>query len=712
MSRMYSSSENPINFAKKELLDMSSQVEEEILGKNGEKIKKKMEKITQFLSQNQATDHDLNILCEIVAVFWSYEKIAEVTTILTCIEETQHTIRSLTPSKNNFIVGKIKFCKGCMEAYNGNFQQALLVFQELIPIIQDKNLLALIMINSGIIHTISGDNEKAIEIYNECLQLFEELNDSIGISLIYNHLGILDINSGKYDEAMIYFRKSMGIREEQNVKVLLIPAYNNVGEVYRTWGEMDTALTFYQKGLKLSQHYENHKKILVGELKNYEWILEPWSFGAINIIKAMENQKSILLFNLGLIYQSKGDYSQAFSNFQQTLTLDEKVGEEQSSVETLFQLIFLTCENGYYNEAIVYFREIEKLYIHNKNNSNIISQYYLVSNALILRSKENIKAFAESLDILEEIRSQDIISLDLKRYALTFLMEAYLTELKLFNNPKIFKKAYDLASDIEQLAWEEKSTILLLYMKQIKAKLAFIQENFSKFREYLEIGFQTAQNMKFWSFAGYFHHELQYLDQMEQKWQTQDKPKLSFKERIEIAKLDLIISHISRNQIVNITQFPAYALNEIRSVLFKMADVGPIPVIAEPLSDFLSKENTQTELNQVLLQKLALFYTVALGQGNSPNYGLYGPLPIPDYPGYVALAYSFKISDRNAKDHRMKGTTFAILSFLIPEAFIPFFTERPQIVEYLDHFILKLSDISDITMEWFHTVKQKIIELQ
>ena len=651
-------------------------------------------------------------LCDIITLLWSYEKIQEVSKLLNKVEEI---FSSNSREYNDFtsqIFAKVIFYRGCVDASKGNFNEAYLLFEKALNISLDSELNALISINIGILLSISGKNRIAQDKYNEALRIFKKFKNPVGISLVYNHLGTINLNLREYDDAMINFRKSMGIREKQNCLVLLIPVYNNVGEVYRIWGEIDTALKYYQQGLKITQQYENHKKKLVNELSGFEWLLEPWSYGTINLVKAMENHKTILLFNLGLIYHSKGDYSKAFSHFQQTLLLDRKVKDNQVTVETLFHLIFLACENGYHGEATSFFDEIQKIYISNKNNSTLISEYYLVSNALILRSKENIRDFAESIEILEEIRTQDIISSDLKRYALTFLMEAYLTELRLFNNPISFKKAYDLASEIESLAWKEKSTLLLLFMNQIKAKLAYIQMKYDESKNFLEAGLEIAQNKGFWQFAGYFFHELQELISQQKTHELEDHVKISLKERIEVAKLDVIISHISQNQIVNIVEFPSYAMNVIKGVLFEMSDLGPIPVISENLEDLLPLKQTTNELQSVLLQKLALLYTISIGQGNTPNYGLYGPLPIPDYPGYVALTYSFKIRDKKIKDIRMKEKTFAILSFLMPEIFTAFFAERDLITDYLNDFLGELNDIEEITSLWISEIKQKIIELK
>ena len=710
MSQNHSFGKNQREISNQRLENLKSHLEEYIFTKNETQITEEMvyiNNITHFLENSEAA---LNNFCDIATIFWSYERTQEVRKILNNIEEIL-TVKN-DPDIERRYLAKIKFCWGCLEAFLGNLDVAHELFNIAYEKSKDLQLKALILINSGILHSMSGNINIAQNKYQESLLLFEKLQNPTGISLVLNHLGSLDLNLGRFDDAMIHFRKSVGIREEQDLHVLLIPVLNNVGEVYRIWGEIDTALSYYQRSLKIQQEYDDKKAELVHELHGFEWTLEPWSYGTINIIKALENHKAILLFNLGLIYQSKGDFSKAFSYFQQSLEIDKQVEENQVTVETLFQLIFLACENGYCGEAIAYFDEIQRIYLENKNSSILISQYYLVSNALILRSNENIKDYAESLEILEEIRTQKIISQDLKRYTLTFLMEGYLTELKLFNNPKIFKKAHNLASELEELAWEEKSTILLLFIKQIRAKLAFIQDKLPQSRNFLETGLEIAKTKKYWQFAGLFFHELSILTQHEKLLINEERGKVSMGERIAIAKLDVIISHISQNQIANITEFPDYALETIKGMLFEMSDLGPIPVISERVEELLPMDRSNETLNAVLLQKLALLYTIAIGQGNSPNYGLYGPLPIPDYSGYVALTYSFKIHDQKIQDARMKEKTFAVLCFLMPEEFVPFFSERDQIIQHLDEAILDLTEIGEITLNWIRGVKQKIIELK
>ncbi len=659
---------------------------------------------------NHPIKNRIDYLFKIVNYLWIYEKIDQMVNLLIKIEKILNNvnldaIKCYSNEELNQKIAILNFMKGCSHAINSNFRNAESLFKKSLEICTDQHLKAIILNNIGSVMELLEKSDESITYYRKSLDVFKKLDDSMAVSILYNNLTTLNIEARDFDNGMVLGRHASEIQKELPNNIVLILIYNNLGQIYRVWGENDTASVYYGKALDFYHEIQKKKSEIDMKIKNYEWILLPWYFNIINFKNTIKYQSSLILFRLALIQQSQGNFNKAFDFLKKSYEMDEIFGFDNKKAQTLFQLVYLLTENKDLEESFPYFERLQELYVNSSQNIgiNYISYYFLLSKALILRGKENIKAFAESLDILEELHTQkERISFNLTRYTLLFLMEAYLKELQLFDNKKIFRKANLLVSEIEKLAWQEKSNQFLVHTKYIKAKLALIQSKFKKAKELLEIGYTIAKNKNLWVYAGNIYGELKKLENIGETWNDSNFKNLTISERIRLSNLDVAITNVSQNKFDQLTQFPDFVLENIKIALFKMGDEGPLPVLSEEL-DFGDKNND-------ILHKLALFYIMVLGQGNSPNFGFYGPLPIPDIPSHIALAYTFTIGDRQIMDPRMRKGTFAILSFIMPESFVQFFTNRDDITQKIKQRLLNFKDIHNIDLQILRSIKLYFLE--
>ncbi|MFX0116528.1 MAG: hypothetical protein ACFFB3_18410 [Candidatus Hodarchaeota archaeon] len=133
-----------------------------------------------------------------------------------------------------------------------------------------------------------------------------------------------------------------------------------------------------------------------------------------------------------------------------------------------------------------------------------------------------------------------------------------------------------------------------------------------------------------------------------------------------------------------------------------MDSKGPRVVTAErlPLAD---------DVEQTIFLKMGIYYITALGQGNTPKMGLYGPLPAPELEDYMSMVFSFIINDRSCTDPRTKGKTYAFIVMTIPEGLVHLFSNRGAVSKSCKDMLIGVTDIRDIGLNMLKRLKHRIL---
>ena len=138
---------------------------------------------------------------------------------------------------------------------------------------------------------------------------------------------------------------------------------------------------------------------------------------------------------------------------------------------------------------------------------------------------------------------------------------------------------------------------------------------------------------------------------------------------------------------------------------FKMTQAGPMCV-----------SQTVENSDQVLLLKMAIFYSTTLGQGDSAHTGLFGPVPIPEskdnekYNLVQSILFSFEMDDKNHHDPRAKGKNFCFFVITIPEEILFQFNNKNIIIRLFHDEISGLSDVQDINNNFVQNLKIELLK--
>lgn len=161
---------------------------------------------------------------------------------------------------------------------------------------------------------------------------------------------------------------------------------------------------------------------------------------------------------------------------------------------------------------------------------------------------------------------------------------------------------------------------------------------------------------------------------------------------------------INENIIQSFENYFKDVKNIIQLYLFKMMPEGPNCV-----------SQTDYPKDDILLLKMAIFYSTTLGMGTDSHTGLFGPLPIPEskdtkYNNLQSLIFSFKMADKKHHDPRAKGINFCFIVITIAEDFIYQFNNHNALIRFFSSQLDQVKDIDEITTEYLHKLKKDMLQ--
>jgi tetratricopeptide (TPR) repeat protein len=104
--------------------------------------------------------------------------------------------------------------------------------------------------NLGNVAVERGELQTAAEFYHSSGQLYERLEDIVGLADLHSNLGIIHRRSGRWDEALAEYEAALVLRERIGHLLGIGTCHNNIAEVHRTRGEPAQAIPAYQRAIE------------------------------------------------------------------------------------------------------------------------------------------------------------------------------------------------------------------------------------------------------------------------------------------------------------------------------------------------------------------------------------------------------------------------------------------------------------------------------
>lgn len=178
-----------------------------------------------------------------------------------------------------------------------------------------------------------------------------------------------------------------------------------------------------------------------------------------------------------------------------------------------------------------------------------------------------------------------------------------------------------------------------------------------------------------------------------------------------VNKLVFIFTDLQQSEemIRQINELKKYSRSVMVISAFKVGEHGP-EILSFEQSDLFDEET---------LMKMAIFFSVSLGQGDLIHSGIYGPLPIPMISSrndekYVSLIYSFIIADENNMDVRANKHSYSLITINIPEKIVDVFNKRRILASLFEQALLdhNIQEITEIDEEFLLKVKERVLNME
>lgn len=178
--------------------------------------------------------------------------------ILFCAACKQNNSAPVDTNKTKLQISEIynETDRGNEQWIMGNYQEALRYFTEAYKKVKqsgDKQAMATLLNNLGLVHWRLADNEAAMECYNESAQLAEEMGLKRLLGLTHTNRALILKEQRFFKEAFEHNNKAIELFLELNEPRDLAIAYNNQGQIYRFSDQFDSALKYYELSLKVCQ---------------------------------------------------------------------------------------------------------------------------------------------------------------------------------------------------------------------------------------------------------------------------------------------------------------------------------------------------------------------------------------------------------------------------------------------------------------------------
>jgi adenylate cyclase len=266
----------------------------------------------------------------------------------------------------------------------GRIHESLPAAEETIVLnhhIDNKELQARVLSNSGIVYKGLSEYSLALEHYHAALLLNEELGNNVAIASIMGNIGLVYHDLSDYKTALQYYSRALILNEELGNNVGVAACSGNLGNVYVHLSDYGKALEYYSHALTLYEELGNKSGMAnntgnIGNvyvhLSDYRKALEYYS-RALVFDEELANQSGIAIWtgNIGSIYQNLLDYGQALQYMSRALAVNEELGNKDGIANNTGNIGSVYHALSNYDKALEYMNRALMLYEELGNKSGI-----------------------------------------------------------------------------------------------------------------------------------------------------------------------------------------------------------------------------------------------------------------------------------------------------------------------------------------------------
>jgi serine phosphatase RsbU (regulator of sigma subunit)/Tfp pilus assembly protein PilF len=283
--------------------------------------------------------------------------------------------------------------------------------------------------NIGNIYHNKKQIGKALEFYEQSLEIMEKTDDIEGIPLVLNDMAVALYDTGKYESAIEKYKEAFTMTQETGNKKVSAIMLNNIAQVYENTFRYDNALDYYKQSVEITNELDNKSEAAVLYEKIADVYLEKNEFD-----KAIENLEKTLtidrelnderkagatLNNMGIAYQSLGKQETALDYYKKSLDVTEKQGDQLQVSIALNNIGNVNFDWQKFNEAIEYYEKSIQIKEDIDYKTGLALSLHNIGNAYKALKNYTLAMgfYRKSNDLASEINYQEVIARNYKAFS-------------------------------------------------------------------------------------------------------------------------------------------------------------------------------------------------------------------------------------------------------------------------------------------------------
>ncbi|MBN2103782.1 DUF2225 domain-containing protein [bacterium] len=249
----------------------------------------------------------------------------------------------------------------------------------------------------GIYHRNNADYPRALEYFQQSLEIHREIRDKLGVAKCLNDMGITYLEQGNYPKAFEYYQQALIKSAELGDKQRIALIYKNIGMIYDFQGNYSKAIEFYEKAMNIQEDLGDkseiaktlyHIGIVHSRLGNYSKAIELYE-KAIKIQEELDSQLDMArsLNEIGIVHSRLGNYSEAISTYIKSLRIQETLGSKFDVADILNNIGEASLEQGNIEQALQHLEKAWDISYHIGAQSCMARSIFLLGNLYMIQGE-------------------------------------------------------------------------------------------------------------------------------------------------------------------------------------------------------------------------------------------------------------------------------------------------------------------------------------
>jgi CHAT domain-containing protein/Tfp pilus assembly protein PilF len=298
------------------------------------------------------------------------------------------------------------------------FKSAIAKYEEALKLYRetgDRAKQAVSLNSIGLVYSILGEQQKALEYLNQSLALSQAVGDRKQVAITISNFGFVYLKLGEKQTALDYFKQSLPLARAAGDRSGEATTLSNIGIVYSDLGEKQTALEYYNQSLRLTREVGDRRGEAIilnnlgkvySDLGEQQKALEHYN-RSLPLSRKLgdKSQEATTLNNMAVVYLALGETQKALEYFSQSLSLIKTLGDRNSEAVTLSNIGKLYSDLGEKQKALEYYQQSLSLSQAVGNRSaqaNIFNSLGALSSELGEREK-SLEYYHQSLHLSREM---------------------------------------------------------------------------------------------------------------------------------------------------------------------------------------------------------------------------------------------------------------------------------------------------------------------